>query len=389
MPLIECPDCGYEISDLAFKCPKCGRPRRVQNPRGWNGAQNSDKSDGNIDAGGFIYVFSNPSFGENLYKIGKTTRSANDRARELSTHTGVPEGFKIEFDRWVRDCHEAEAMIHGALNKYHTNKEYFRLPLEKAVQIVEAICACFDEDEAVDPNTGDLKAEPTEDNLGEVPEPAKPEDVSKHAISGHDCLTDVRWDGPPVTRIGGKLAIRCPSCGKGHTVAAPDSGKYTMCPHCLRRIDVLKLDQEGSDDLGTAGGKEDLAKENADNTRRTECIRHVNVTCQNCGTTYQTIVRRHIEKVTCPRCRLEQVWPPFQIFDEDISPSAESPEPTKPTYAACIESVRHVESVRHLEARRFDVRCQNCGKAYTVTLWGNEKASTCPHCLAYGEILKP
>jgi transposase-like protein len=26
MPLINCPDCGNEISDEAYVCPKCGRP---------------------------------------------------------------------------------------------------------------------------------------------------------------------------------------------------------------------------------------------------------------------------------------------------------------------------------------------------------------------------
>lgn len=26
MPLVNCPDCGNEISDAAYACPKCGRP---------------------------------------------------------------------------------------------------------------------------------------------------------------------------------------------------------------------------------------------------------------------------------------------------------------------------------------------------------------------------
>lgn len=29
MPLIECPDCQSQISDLAPACPKCGRPMKV------------------------------------------------------------------------------------------------------------------------------------------------------------------------------------------------------------------------------------------------------------------------------------------------------------------------------------------------------------------------
>lgn len=28
MPLLKCPDCGTEVSDKAFTCPKCGRTLR-------------------------------------------------------------------------------------------------------------------------------------------------------------------------------------------------------------------------------------------------------------------------------------------------------------------------------------------------------------------------
>ena len=33
MPLIKCPDCGTEVSDLAAACPKCARPHQS----GWRG----------------------------------------------------------------------------------------------------------------------------------------------------------------------------------------------------------------------------------------------------------------------------------------------------------------------------------------------------------------
>ncbi len=32
MPLVSCPDCYAEVSDMAPTCPRCGRPMRWQQP---------------------------------------------------------------------------------------------------------------------------------------------------------------------------------------------------------------------------------------------------------------------------------------------------------------------------------------------------------------------
>jgi hypothetical protein len=32
MALINCPECGHEVSDKAFTCPNCGNPLRKQSP---------------------------------------------------------------------------------------------------------------------------------------------------------------------------------------------------------------------------------------------------------------------------------------------------------------------------------------------------------------------
>lgn len=34
MPLIECPDCKRQVSDLAPSCPGCGRPKKASRPIG-------------------------------------------------------------------------------------------------------------------------------------------------------------------------------------------------------------------------------------------------------------------------------------------------------------------------------------------------------------------
>ncbi len=74
----------------------------------------------------------------NLLKIGKTTRSSDDRASELSQSTGVPCGFIVAFEVEVSDCDEAERLIHQELAtfRYAENREFFKLPLKDVIPVL-------------------------------------------------------------------------------------------------------------------------------------------------------------------------------------------------------------------------------------------------------------
>ena len=89
---------------------------------------------------GFIYILTNPAFQSDLLKIGKTTRTPSERAREIAT-TGVPAEFIVSFDIATSDCDYAEAVIHHHLTqeRYAANREFFRLPLPEAIAKVTAI----------------------------------------------------------------------------------------------------------------------------------------------------------------------------------------------------------------------------------------------------------
>lgn len=89
---------------------------------------------------GFIYILTNPAFQNDLLKIGKTTRTPSERAREIAT-TGVPAEFIVSFDIATSDCDYAEAVIHHQLTqeRYTANREFFRLPLPAAIAKVTAI----------------------------------------------------------------------------------------------------------------------------------------------------------------------------------------------------------------------------------------------------------
>jgi hypothetical protein len=79
-------------------------------------------------AEGYIYCMSNPSM-EGLYKIGETN-NPEARRKELSSASGVPEPYIIEFAKKVIDYKAKEKAIHTFLGDFRYNKEFFKLSKE-------------------------------------------------------------------------------------------------------------------------------------------------------------------------------------------------------------------------------------------------------------------
>lgn len=88
----------------------------------------------------FIYILENPSL-VGIVKIGKTTREVTERVKELSSHTGIPTEFTVFKQYAVDDATMAECRIHARLNEYRVseNREFFRISVEEAAQIIEAM----------------------------------------------------------------------------------------------------------------------------------------------------------------------------------------------------------------------------------------------------------
>lgn len=88
---------------------------------------------------GFLYVMINSSM-PGIVKIGKTTRAAEDRAKELGSATGVPTPFVLVYDVKVDDCHEAEKKVHALLShcRVADNREFFRIPVKDAINVLMA-----------------------------------------------------------------------------------------------------------------------------------------------------------------------------------------------------------------------------------------------------------
>jgi hypothetical protein len=88
----------------------------------------------------WIYILSNDSM-PNMVKIGHTKLTPEERARQISTGTGVPTPFKVEF---AFKCHEGEFLedeIHKYLDSYriNNNREFFGIKINEAINIVKEI----------------------------------------------------------------------------------------------------------------------------------------------------------------------------------------------------------------------------------------------------------
>lgn len=80
---------------------------------------------------GYIYCLSNPSFKDNIYKIGYTTKTPALRAYQLYK-TGLPKPFKIEFSKYVSNVTYIEKQLHQKFKRRRMNddREFFQVPLK-------------------------------------------------------------------------------------------------------------------------------------------------------------------------------------------------------------------------------------------------------------------
>ena len=89
---------------------------------------------------GEVYIMRCPSHAEHVYKVGYTTKTAFQRANELS-NTSAPEDFIVVKTFRVKDPHLIEQKTHNALNEFrvNTNREYFKAPLNELVKRIQPL----------------------------------------------------------------------------------------------------------------------------------------------------------------------------------------------------------------------------------------------------------
>lgn len=87
----------------------------------------------------YLYILGNKSFKDNVFKIGLTTKSPEDRAKQLSSLTAVPLPYDVLYQREVDDAPNLEALVHFKLGKYRISKdrEFFKVSIDQIIQTIE------------------------------------------------------------------------------------------------------------------------------------------------------------------------------------------------------------------------------------------------------------
>ena len=90
-------------------------------------------------APGFIYVMKSPLQPKNVFKVGLTRRTTQERADELSGSSGLPGKIYVMHEWPVGDCVSAEREIHEQLSEFRVDprREFFEAPLDFIVSVIE------------------------------------------------------------------------------------------------------------------------------------------------------------------------------------------------------------------------------------------------------------
>ena len=94
--------------------------------------------DGDHDS--WVYVLSNPAQ-PGILKIGYTSNTPEERARQLSNATGVALPYVVEYTYSCWNGLELEKDIHERLNEYRLSKqrEFFQVDLDEVKEIIGEI----------------------------------------------------------------------------------------------------------------------------------------------------------------------------------------------------------------------------------------------------------
>lgn len=88
---------------------------------------------------GYIYIAVSAGLADSVCKIGATTNSPLERARQLSASTSSVLPFTIAYSRRVADPFQIEAALHRQLEDYRVNesREFFNVPIHKVITLIE------------------------------------------------------------------------------------------------------------------------------------------------------------------------------------------------------------------------------------------------------------
>lgn len=101
---------------------------------------------------GYVYILTNPSFKDDIVKIGLTSGTVEKRMKELHT-TGVPTPFEKYASIKTTKYEEVEKFMHHTLSllsegsRINNNREFFQITPEKALSFMMEIADLLDDAE--------------------------------------------------------------------------------------------------------------------------------------------------------------------------------------------------------------------------------------------------
>lgn len=92
---------------------------------------------------GIVYIFRDPKGADEIYKIGKSRRTAAERLAELNAETSNYQALEMVGDVIVDDMDGVESAVHRRLSAYriHRRREFFAAPLETVLSVVREVAA--------------------------------------------------------------------------------------------------------------------------------------------------------------------------------------------------------------------------------------------------------
>lgn len=141
-----CESCYKERNEDEYtgvvKCYDCGKnmiekKEFIKMRRKVGGKKENDK---NVSEKGFVYVMVS-SEKPNLVKIGMTNRNPEERAKELSSSTGVSMPYIVAYKVETPNPGRVEKKVHSRLSQKRVNpdREFFRVETNEAIQVIEEV----------------------------------------------------------------------------------------------------------------------------------------------------------------------------------------------------------------------------------------------------------
>ena len=123
---------------------------------------------------GLVYIVRNDTHLADIYKVGQTYRSIEERLLELNRETSNPGTFEVKATFPVSDRHAAEREAHQKLKEkgLHLKNEFFKGDWEIILQIVEDAQSKYEVKKIINPpvnsNEVEVENEPPHFNTSEM-----------------------------------------------------------------------------------------------------------------------------------------------------------------------------------------------------------------------------